>query len=263
MVGHPVRQTKSPHNFNVWFERRALDIAMIAMDVSPAQIEPLVMLMRGWHNLRGCVVTVPHKQAFAGLVDTLTPRARALGAVNVVRRGAGWAAGWRHGGRLWFHAARRVRMASPVNGAKALVVESVGGAGGAITYALCEAGAARAASDGHRCRAGATGCCSCCRPTSPRSDLGTDCASLAGLDLVVNATPIGMSGNAQMPLAQTLLDTLAPGTLVADVVTSPEITPLLAAAKANGNRIQAGSEMAHGQLEHLGAFLGVMPATGR
>ena len=89
MVGSPVRQTRSPRNFNLWFRQHAVDLAMVALGVAPDHVEHCVALMRGWNNLRGCVVTVPHKQAFARRVDALTPRARALGAVNVVRREPG------------------------------------------------------------------------------------------------------------------------------------------------------------------------------
>jgi len=46
---------------------------------------------------------------------------------------------------------------------------------------------------------------------------------------------------------------------VADVVTSPEITPLLEQARERGCAVQTGAQMAFAQLGHLGAFMGVTP----
>jgi shikimate dehydrogenase len=71
IVGSPIGQVKSPENFNRYFESAGQDMAMVPMDVCAEDVASCVALMRGWKNLRGCVVTVPYKQAFAELVDTL------------------------------------------------------------------------------------------------------------------------------------------------------------------------------------------------
>ena len=77
-------------------------------------------------------------------------------------------------------------------------------------------------------------------------------------DLVANATPVGMKHGDPLPLADEALAMLKPGTHVADVVTSPEVTPFLAAARARGLSIQTGSQMAKAQLTLLGAHMGVL-----
>jgi shikimate dehydrogenase len=68
-----------------------------------------------------------------------------------------------------------------------------------------------------------------------------------------------MGGTGELPLPGMLLDGLQAHTLVADVVTKPEITPLLERAREAGCRIQTGAEMAFAQLGNLGAFMGVTP----
>ena len=68
-------------------------------------------------------------------------------------------------------------------------------------------------------------------------------------------------GVVSLPLPAELLASLAPHTLVADVVTSPAITPLLALARERGCPIQTGPEMALAQLGNLGHFMGVTPLT--
>lgn len=262
IAGEPIRQVKSPQNFNQWFESRNQDTAMIGMDLAADSVEAFTAAARGWHNLRGVVVTVPHKQAFAKLCDTLTPRARALGATNVVRRNAdGTLAGDMVDGFGFLGAARAHGFSS--SGGKALVV-GAGGVGSAIAFALCETGIAQlwlVDVNADRLKALAA----LIRKHFPHVATRLECDSLDGLDLIVNATPIGMAragdliSGSNLPLSETLLDTLSPSALVADVVTSPDVTPLLALAKTKGCRIQKGAEMAKAQLEFLGGFMGVMP----
>lgn len=257
IVGHPVSQVKSPTNFNDYFESSGQDLEMIPMDVRPQSVCACIELMRGWENLLGCVVTIPHKQAFGALVDKLSERARILSSVNVVRREAdGQLVGDMVDG-LGFLSAARDKGFSP-QGAHALIV-GAGGAGGAIAHALCEAGAAELTIldvDERR----RDSLASLLQENYPSIILPHEKQSLASLDLVVNATPIGMQQTSAMPLAEHLLQSLEPHTLVADVVTSPALTPFLAFAMAQGCDVQSGPEMARAQLELLGVAMGVMPA---
>lgn len=255
IVGSPVAQVKSPANFNDHFDRAGQNLAMIAMDVRPSAVEALVATIRGWENLIGCVVTIPHKQAFASRVDVLSDRARALGAVNVVRRDAGGALiGDMVDGFGFLGAARKHGFVS--KGRKALVV-GAGGAGSAICLALCEAGLAELTifdtAEDRRERL-----VSLLRDKFPDTTILAGRRSLSSLDLVANATPVGMAGNPGLPLPHEVLETLSAATLVADVVTSPPMTPLLSLAVHKGCRVQTGSEMAMAQLDYLGAALGVM-----
>ena len=62
----------------------------------------------------------------------------------------------------------------------------------------------------------------------------------AGYDLVINATPAGMSGfSAEIPIPVSIL---TPQTAVFDMVYEPETTPLLAAARAAGCRAVLGGK---------------------
>src|SRR5690606_2326203 len=84
IIGSPVVQVKSPENFNAAFEAAGRDVAMIAMDIAPDGVEAFLSVARRWANLDGFVVTIPHKQAVAAGIDSVTSRAALLGAVNVV-----------------------------------------------------------------------------------------------------------------------------------------------------------------------------------
>jgi shikimate dehydrogenase len=255
IVGTPIAQVKSPDNFNAWFASAGVDVAMIAMDVRASQVPDLIALMRGWQNLRGCVVTVPHKQAFAAGVDSTTARAAALGAVNVVRRDNDGSLAGDTADGFGFITASAAHGFAPA-GCRALVI-GAGGVGSAIAYALAEAGIGRLVLedvDDERVEA----LTATLARTFAAVRLGRGAGDLAGFDLVVNATPIGMDARS-LPLDAAVLETLSPHALVADVVTSPAVTPLLELARRRGCRVQAGPEMARSQMAYLGAFLRVMP----
>jgi shikimate dehydrogenase len=256
IVGSPIAQVNSPENFNTWFANNNCNLAMLPIDLQDAALDAFANTLRGWQNLRGCVITVPYKQALASRLDGLSERAAALGSVNVLRR--------KRDGRLLgdnvdgagFLGAARKHGFDPT-GKRALVV-GCGGVGSAIAYALGEAGIASVTlSDPSAARMGAV--CEVLGNAFPKLDVRTQFNGLEDFDLLVNASPVGMGGSAELPLSSALLATLQPDTLVADVVTSPEITPLLQRARQVGCAIQTGPEMAFAQLGHLGAFMGVTP----
>ncbi|MDZ3992108.1 shikimate dehydrogenase [Pseudomonas sp. Teo4] len=256
IVGSPIAQVKSPDNFNTWFTNNNRNLAMLPIDMQHASLEAFAGSLRGWRNLRGCVVTVPYKQALASQLDGLSERAAALGSVNVIRRDAdGRLLGDNVDGAGFLGAARKHGFLAA--GKRALVI-GCGGVGSAIAYALGEAGASHVTlSDPSTERAAAL--CELLDNTFPNLEVATQYDSLEGFDLLVNASPVGMGDTGELPLPATLLETLQSSTLVADVVTSPEITPLLGQARQRGCAVQTGPEMAFAQLGHLGAFMGVTP----
>ncbi|AYC32474.1 shikimate dehydrogenase [Pseudomonas cavernae] len=256
IVGSPIAQVKSPENFNTWFANHGQNLAMIAIDLQEAALDAFLASLRGWQNLRGCVVTVPYKQTLVDRLDGLSERAAALRSVNVIRRESdGRLLGDNVDGEGFLNAARQHDFQA--KGKSALVIGS-GGVGSAIAYSLCQAGVRRLViADVSSERAGTLA--ELLRSAFPALEIGTEYRSLDGFDLLVNASPVGMGGTGELPLPAELLDSLQAATLVADVVTSPEITPLLAFARSRGCRIQTGAQMAFAQLGNLGAFMGVTP----
>ncbi|MDH4872454.1 shikimate dehydrogenase [Pseudomonas sp. BN515] len=256
IIGSPIAQVKSPENFNAWFTESDQDLAMIAVDMAEQNLATFIQSLRGWKNLRGCVVTVPYKQVLASLLDQLSPRAAALGSVNVIRRESdGRLLGDNVDGEGFLKAARAHGFQP--DGHRALLVGS-GGVGAAIAYSLCEGGVRQlviADLDEPRAEALAERL----SQAFPQIAIGNQYESLGAFDLVANATPVGMGGTGEMPLPGVLLETLSPAALVADVVTSPVVTPFLELARNLGCRIQTGPEMARAQMGNLGAHMGVMP----
>ncbi|MGH6761035.1 MAG: shikimate dehydrogenase family protein [Phyllobacterium sp.] len=257
IIGTPVAQVKSPDNFNAHFRERSEDTAMIAMDIKSEGVSDFVSLVRCWNNLDGFVVTVPHKQAIAACVDEVSERAAALGAVNVVRREPdGRLIGDMVDGHGFLDAAR---MKGFIPSGKNILVVGAGGAGSAIAHAMCEAGASSLSLlDTDVARAETLA--SLLQEAFPKAETSVGYPDLGSIDLLVNATPMGMKPDDPLPVDAMLLNMLDRATLVADVVTSPEMTPFLREASARGCVIQTGPEMAKAQMELLGRFMGVMTA---
>jgi shikimate dehydrogenase len=252
MIGHPIAQVKSPAKFNRYFRDKGIDSVMIPVDVPPADVVHFFSFLRGWRNCPGCIITVPHKQEAARQADELSPRARDLGAANVLHRTEqGRLIGDMVDG-LGFVAALR-RNGFDVEGRRA-VVFGAGGAGSAIAYSIAESGVAELVVidiDGGRQQH----LLDLISSRYPKVALSRSLVSLAGLDLAVNATTVGMNADPNTPFP---LDTLQPGAFVADVVTEPGITPWLAGARERGCRIQTGYEMMLGQFTLMGRHMGIV-----
>lgn len=83
VIGWPVAHSLSPLMHNTVFAHLGLNWCYVPLPVDPRDLKRAVagLVVAGF---RGFNVTVPHKQAVFALVDTLTPEARAVGAVNTV-----------------------------------------------------------------------------------------------------------------------------------------------------------------------------------
>lgn len=235
IVGDPIAQVKSPAGVTHGLRERGVDGVCVPAHVPPADLAAFVDGLGRARNVDGLIVTVPHKFAAHALCATTTPRARLLGAVNVMRRNGDGS--W-HGEMLdglAFVRAGTEGGARP-DGARALLV-GAGGAGSAIGLALLEAGVRELVvhdSDPARAEAlvgrlAGTGALVRAGPADP-----------AGFDMVCNATPAGMREGDPLPVPAAAL---RPTTFVGDVVTVPEVTPLLRAARDAGCPTATGVEM--------------------
>jgi len=80
LLGHPVAHTLSPLFQNAALQRAGIALKYEAFDIAPEKLEDAVRRIR--EIAASGNVTVPHKEAFAGLCDSLTPIAERVGAVN-------------------------------------------------------------------------------------------------------------------------------------------------------------------------------------
>lgn len=250
IIGDPIAQVKSPAGISASFAARGARAVMMPAHVAAADFDGFLRGVGTMRNLDGLTITVPHKFAAFAHCATVTPRARLLGAVNVMRRNGD--GGW-HGDMLDGEAmvlALRAAGCDPA-GRSALLV-GAGGAGTAIALALLEAGVAALSlhdTDARRLAA----LVDRLRPVAGGAVLrGLAEAYPEGCDLVANATPAGMAAGDPLPVRA---DRLRPGMFVADVITAPAVTPLLAAARAMGCGTSTGVDMFGAQIGLITDFL--------
>jgi shikimate dehydrogenase len=208
----------------------------LAFDVAAGDAPAAVDACRSL-GLGGLSVTMPHKEAVATAVDELTPVAARLGAVNCVVPAAGRLVGDNTDGE-GFVSSLRAELDLDVRDL-CVTVLGAGGAARAVIGAVADAGAREIAVVGR---------------TPARVDLavavapgvarvGVD-ADIAAADLIVNATPLGMGANTELPVDPSALHSAQ---VVADLVYHPLRTPLLEAAEAAGATAIGGLGMLVGQ----------------
>lgn len=252
IVGHPVAQVKAPMAFNPLFHRAGRNAVLVPVDVAPAALAGAVAGLKTIANLDGIVVTVPHKARMAALVDEVLPTGRMVGAINAARRERdGRWVGDMFDGRGSAHGLRALGI--ELRGRQVLLV-GAGGAGSAAAFAYAEAGVARLTLfdvDSAKAERVVMGL----RQAYPavRAEIGPPVPT-AGHDIVINATPMGMSPADPYPVDPAALD---PAMLVVDVIMKPDVTPLLRAAQAKGCRIVPGRHMLDGQVATVAAFFGI------
>jgi shikimate dehydrogenase len=239
LIGSPIGSSASPAMHEAAGDAVGVRCHYQLIDVAGADKTELERLLYGVRRLgfAGVNVTFPYKEAVVGLLDALSPGARAIGAVNtiVVRDGrlTGHntdATGFRRAVEPLVEGSRR--------GPVALL--GAGGVGKAIAAALAELGVAEIrVFDLDSGKAAALAAL-----VGARAKL-TLCGSVAeaieGAVGLVNGTPIGMAPNRDSPVPAGLLRA---GLFVADAVYSPLWTPLLVSAKAMGARIMTGRDLA-------------------
>lgn len=244
LVGYPITFVRSPGILNAYLAQHGLPGRMVPFGIRPEALETALAGLRHLENLRGFFVTMPFKERILPLLDDLSETARISGAVNVVRRtpdgkfsghqldGAGFVGAMNEAG---------VRIA----GASAYVA-GAGGVSAGICCALAEAGIGRIDLV-NRNRDRAEKLVDRLRGAFPKTVFcATDSRPGEEIDMVINATSLGMSPDDPLPVD---LAGTSRGIFVGDVVNVPHMTPLLETAEARGCRTQRGKAMFGPQIE--------------
>lgn len=259
VIGWPVEHSLSPRLHGFWLDQYGIDGTYIPLPVHPDHFaEALRALPR--LGFRGANVTVPHKETALRNVDHLTGRARRIGAVNTVTVGEdgsltgdntdgfGFLENLRQGAPEWKPSAGRV------------VVLGAGGAARGVVAALVDAGVPEVVVLNR----------TLARAEALAADLGAGVVAaamdsagawVADCQLLVNTTSLGMAGGADTDtLPAAVLTELDERAIVNDIVYTPLITPLLEAARHQGNRVVDGLGMLlHQARPGFEAWFGVTP----
>ena len=83
IMGWPVGHSLSPRLHGHWLRRYGIDGAYVPLAVPPERLEQALRALPAL-GFRGCNLTIPHKEAALALVDSASPLARRIGAINTV-----------------------------------------------------------------------------------------------------------------------------------------------------------------------------------
>ena len=223
--------------YNPWFDAHGIDAVVVPMGVTAEDYASVLPSIFSLKNIRGALITMPHKVTTVGMVDETTTTVKIAGSCNaILKRADGTLLGDMFDGVGFVRGLRRQDFR--FDGARCLVV-GAGGVGSAIAASLAQAGvAAIALFDVSPSSANALA--ERLRTHYPKLDVQLRSNDPAGYDLVVNGTPLGMKAGDAFPFDASRL---APSTFVGEVVLKQEVTPMLAAARARGCRTMVGTDM--------------------
>jgi shikimate dehydrogenase len=248
IVGHPIEQVRSPEMFTAEFRRRGRDAVLVPLHVLPDEFDAVVPQLLRLQNLDGLVFTIPFKVRARGLADQLGGQARVVGAINALARSADGR--WRgdiFDGLGCVEAFRRREIGFA---GKRVMLLGAGGAGSAIAVAV---GFEQPASlrifdvDAERAR----GLAARVAQANPDVRVEPGSPTTEDIDVLLNASPVGMLGDARLPFD---IDRLPPSVVVFDAIVKPERTPLLTLAEERGCVVVYGREMMRGQMSRMVDF---------
>ena len=242
-LAYPSAHLRTPTLFNARCAERGVDAVLVPWQVQPDNLAQVLDALRLSESVPGMIITIPHTEAVAALCDRLEGPAAELGVANVVRKesdgslvgrildGEGFVGGL-------------VRAGHDPRGRKALLV-GAGGVSVAIADALMAAGT-RELVIANRTPERAQRLVERLLERHPGRVVRTGMTDATGFDLVVNGTALGMKPGDALPVDP---QTIAAGTVVAEVVMAPPVTPLLEAARQRGAIIHEGVHMLTGQID--------------
>jgi shikimate dehydrogenase len=254
-LGYPTKSFRAPMIYNPYFEKIGLNAVVMPMGVKAENYTEVLKALFQLTNIRGALVTMPHKVTTLALMDEISTTARIAGASNaILRRPDGSLIGDMFDGEGFVRGV--ARKGRRIAGESALIV-GCGGVGSAIAASLAAAGVARLGLfDAHSESAASLGS----RLTThyPKLEVQIGVKDPSGFDVIVNATPIGMNEGDPLPMD---VDRIAPSSFVGEVVMKQEMTPFLRAAQAKGCAIQIGVDMLFEQIPAYLEFFGFPTTT--
>lgn len=234
IIGWPVEQSLSPAMHNAAYQALGLDWAYIPLPVPDESA--LVTVVEALRSLPfvGFNVTMPYKRMMLQLCDEVATLARMAGAVNTVHCVDGRLIGYNTDGRGIVDSITAETGFDPAERSVAII--GAGGAAAAALVSLVLGKAARVVVLNRNVEK-AEELIERMQPFARKTvleaaPLGADTQEIVReADLVVNATPLGMTTGDKSPV---LSEWLRPGQVVADMVYSASPTPLVEAARLAG-----------------------------
>jgi shikimate dehydrogenase len=257
VFGDPVEHSLSPQMQNVALKHCKIDMQYVRFHILPNELREAIDLIRKLKFI-GVNLTIPHKIAALELVDAADDNVKRIGAVNVVKVEGGKLRGFNTDGRGFARAIReefsvdlrdlRVMILGAGGAARAIALQCAKENSERLVIANRSLEKAQKLTDELRdFFAGPKVLGPVARLQAVPLEEAAIRFQIGNVDLVVNATPVGLNRGDASPIPARLL---APHLMVYDTIYSAERTPLLSAAVEAGARTANGLSM----LLHQGAL---------
>ena len=256
LFGDPIDHVRAPIVWSALMKRYDINSVLLPAHVNSTHLKSAIEGCKALENTAGLMFTMPHKVAAIKQADSLTERARLVNSINLMRKnadgtwtgdnvdGAGFIAGLKADG-------------VNLNGIDAYV-HGCGGVGECIAWSLAlENIASLTVFDINHKRA--TELALKIANHTGKKALASSAvqASPASLDLMVNASPLGLHEIDALPFA---LEAAKQSATIADVIMEPMITRLLKTAAQQGLKIHHGRNMMNFAMPLAAEFYG-LPTT--
>jgi 3-dehydroquinate dehydratase/shikimate dehydrogenase len=237
VIGDPIAHSLSPHIHNAAFRKEGINAVYVPFRIPADELKETLREF-DWLDIQGYSVTIPHKEAIAGMVSHVDANVTDSGAANTLYRnpqGKWCAVNTDYEAAL---AVLREKVAETGGGSlegKRVMLLGAGGVAKAIGLALTRAGAAITIANRSKDRGKALAEQLNCQ------HLGWENRGTPFVDILVNCTPIGMWPDTEStPFSQ---NWLRDGMIVFDTIYNPETTLLIKEAKTHFCHTISGLEM--------------------
>ncbi len=243
IIGCPVKHSLSPVIHTNCFYRDKVDAVYLAFEVKNKDLKDAIKGIKAL-RIKGVSVTVPHKSTCMKYLHEIDEMAKKIGAVNTIINRDGKLYGY----NTDYIGVKEAFEKNGVNpeGKKALMIGS-GGAGRAVTFALCEMGIGtifiagiiknemKKLKEDIEKHYPSVSVEWFMRDEKKEIEIGRDC------EIIVNSSPIGMEPDTEKtPISQ---EVFKKGQVLFDVVYTPPITKFLREGKKRGLKCISGVDM--------------------
>lgn len=233
LIGNPVSHSVSPLMHNTALNYYGIEAKYHAVEVQESDLSSLMSHLNK-NQLLGANITIPHKLTFLDVVDELSDEADEIGAVNTIVKTGEKLIG--HNTDSYGFLVPLEEFKEDMNPERAIIF-GTGGATKAIVYSLRTMGFEEIVMVSRR-------------PETLQPQKGVTLCSYDSwieyadeVNLIVNATPLGMTPDIDTSPVDNSLTDLLNGKVCYDIVYNPRKTKFLAQADENGGVTVGGLDM--------------------
>jgi len=237
-LGYPTEAFKAPLIYNPYFDKHGIDAVVVPMGVKPEEYATFLRSLFRLSNIRGALVTMPHKVSTVALLDECSTAVQVAGSCNaILLRPDGTLLGDMFDGAGFSRGLKRKNF--KFDGASCLIVGS-GGVGSAIAASIAAEHVAAMTLFDNNVKS-AQGLGTRLKQHYPKMEVRT-----------------GLKDGDPLPVD---VSRLSSNMFVGEVVMKQEVTPFLRAAQEKGCRTQVGTDMLYEQIPAYLEFFGFPTTT--